>query len=402
MLSKRNMDRYADVLIWALKTARTDKYRKNDIVLVNFDLAALKLAEIMQFKLLDLGLQPILRMGLTTKMEYHFFKRANNQQLVFNAPGQKELYKNLNGSIYLRAPESLTHLSDVDPKRIGKALIARKPLRDIMTRREEKGLLGWTLCMLPTSELARQANLSMRQYTNQIIKACLLDNEDPVGEWKKIYKRAMVIKKWLNRKKVKYFHVESENIDLKITPGEKRRWIGISGHNIPSFELFLSPDWRGTEGVYYSNQPSFRSGNYVEGVRIEFRKGHAVQVKAKKGRDFVVKQFEIDRGAGRVGEFSLTDRRFSRINKFMANTLFDENYGGRNGNCHLALGSSYSDTFDGQPARLTKEVKKKLGFNDSALHWDLVNTEKKKVTAYLLNGEKSVIYEDGMFTYLAA
>ena len=45
------------------------------------------------------------------------------------------------------------------------------------------------------------------------------------------------------------------------------------------------------------------------------------------------------------------------------------------------------------------ELKKKLGFNDSALHWDLVNTEKKTVTAYLRTGERIVIYEDGCFRY---
>jgi aminopeptidase len=83
----------------------------------------------------------------------------------------------------------------------------------------------------------------------------------------------------------------------------------------------------------------------------------------------------------------------------MANTLYDENYGGRYGNCHLALGSSYSDTFDGDPAGLSKDMKRKLGFNDSALHWDLVNTEKKTVTAHLKSGKKVLIYADGMFRY---
>jgi len=87
-----------------------------------------------------------------------------------------------------------------------------------------------------------------------------------------------------------------------------------------------------------------------------------------------------------VGEFSLTDRRFSRIDRFMANTLFDENYGGAHGNCHIALGSSYGNTYAGDPRRLTATLKDKLGFNDSALHWDFVNTEKKRVTAILATG----------------
>jgi aminopeptidase len=107
----------------------------------------------------------------------------------------------------------------------------------------------------------------------------------------------------------------------------------------------------------------------------------------------------MDNGSNKLGEFSLTDRRFSKIDKFMANTLFDENYGGEYGNCHVALGSSYSDTFDADPSTLTESRKVALGFNDSALHWDLVNTEKKRVTASLKGGARQVIYEDGQFIY---
>jgi aminopeptidase len=82
----------------------------------------------------------------------------------------------------------------------------------------------------------------------------------------------------------------------------------------------------------------------------------------------------------------------------MADTLFDENFGGKEGNCHIALGSSYSDTFNGDPAKLTRTLKKKLGFNDSAMHWDLVNTESKTVQAHLKNGKKVLIYDRGVFT----
>jgi aminopeptidase len=83
----------------------------------------------------------------------------------------------------------------------------------------------------------------------------------------------------------------------------------------------------------------------------------------------------------------------------MANTLYDENYGGRYGNCHIAIGASYTDSYNGDAAKLTKAMRSKLGFNDSALHWDLVNTEKKTVTAHLRGGRKVVVYENGMFNY---
>jgi len=399
MLTHKHLNKYADVLLWGLKKARSRRYKKSDIIMIRYDLAALKLAEILQAKLLSMGMNPIARLNSTSKMELNFYGIANPKQLVFQAPGSRELCKKLNGTISLHAPESLTHLSGIDSKKIAKTAIAKKPLRDILNKRSEIGAFGWTLCMLPTPELAKHAKLPMKEYTTQIIKACYLHKVHPTHEWETIFNNAKLIKKWLNSMQVKTYHVESENVDLKITPGERRKWIGISGHNIPSFELFLSPDWRGTEGTYYANLPSFRSGNYVEGVRFEFKEGSAVKIMADVGEDFVVKQLSMDKGAHKVGEFSLTDKRFSTIDKFMANTLFDENHGGNHGNCHLAVGSSYSDTYDGNPAELTKEKKKQLGFNDSALHWDLVNTEKKTVTAHLHSGKKVLIYENGKFRY---
>ena len=266
-----------------------------------------------------------------------------------------------------------------------------------MRKREEQGKLGWTLCVVPTDELARQAKLTLEQYTEQIIKACYLDQPDPVKAWETVYNDAIDIKKWMNDMDVEYYHVDSDNIDLKITPGDQRKWIGISGHNIPSFELFISPDWHGTQGTYYANQPSFRSGNYVEGVNLTFHEGVVTEITAEKGESFTEKQLNMDEGARRVGEFSLTDKRFSKIDRFMASTLYDENFGGNSGNCHLAVGASYSDTYDGDPSTLTEEAKERLGFNDSALHWDLVNTEPKTVTAHLKSGKSIVVYEDGMF-----
>jgi len=398
VFTKAQLDRYADVLLWGLRSARDGKYRKGDIILVQCDLPALSLAEVLQARLLEMGMNPVIRIAGSFRMERIFFGKSSDRQLAFVPPGEKELYGCLNGRIYLHAPESLTHLQGIDPKKIGRALVARKFLRDITEKRDERGEYGWTLCLFPTPELARQAGLSMKEYSRQVVKACYLDKKDPVREWKRIYREMSEIKSWLNGLKVRAFHIESAGTDLMITPGEKRRWLGVSGHNIPSFEMFLSPDWRGTEGVYYADQPSFRSGNYVEKVRMTFRKGSVIEIEAEKGEAFAKKQIAMDSGARRVGEFSLTDRRFSRIDRFMANTLYDENFGGRFGNCHIAVGASYSDTYAGDPGRLTRSMKDRLGFNDSALHWDLVNTENKTVTVHLKSGRKVIVYDKGIFT----
>ncbi len=397
MFTEKELKKYAETLWWGLSTARTSPYKPGDFVLLRFDADAVPLAEVMFDLLIEKGLNPVPRQNMTTNMELSFYGKGNDAQLTDIPAGDREFVNNLSGLISLIAPASLTHLQDVDPKRIGQSAVARKFMRDIMEKREQTGDFGWTLCIYPTEALAQSAGLSMAEFKAQVVKACFLDADNPLTKWAEIFDEAEKVKAWLNGLEIEHINVKSENTDLIVVPGKDRRWLGVSGHNIPSFEIFLSPDWRGTEGVYYADQPSFRSGNFVEGVRLTFEKGIAVKTEAKTGGEFVAKQLTLDEGANRLGEFSLTDRRFSKINKFMANTLFDENFGGPQGNCHVAVGASYSDTYAGDQSSLDAAKKEELGFNDSALHWDLVNTEQKTVTATLKGGEELVIYKDGEF-----
>ena len=240
MFTEKQLHRYADVLWWGLKTAKALPFKKNDIVAIRYNGPAIRLAEVLYAKLLSRGIHPIQRMNPTPTMERHFYLLSSSRQLVFLPPGEKPLSAKLNGSIFLYAPESLTHLRDIDPRKIGKATVTQKQLRDILTRREAQGDFSWTLCVYPTKALATHANLPMQEYTRQIVNACFLNKTSPVAQWRQIHRKAQSIKKWLNRLKVNFFHVESENIDLRITPGEQRKWVGISGRNIPSFEIFVS------------------------------------------------------------------------------------------------------------------------------------------------------------------
>ncbi|MFN3535177.1 MAG: aminopeptidase [Desulfatiglandales bacterium] len=399
MLSYEVIQKYCDVLLWGVKKARGSRIKSGEPFLIRFDMSAFSIVEHLYIRLLKERLNPVLRLMPSPTMERSFFEIANLGQLQFIPPGEKELFSNLGGGIYILAPESLTHLEGVDPKRIATTLLARKALKNILDRRENKRLFGWTLTLLPTQELANRAGTDIETYKDQVIKACFLDEDDPVGKWEEIFGMAHEIKEWLNKMGILELEVESKNIQLRLPFGPTRRWVGISGHNIPSFELFYSPDWRYVEGRYFANLPSYRNGNYVEGVSVIFKEGKVIEASAKKGEPFLIGQLDTDKGSRMVGEFSLTDKRFSRINRFMANTLYDENYGGEYGNCHLALGASYLETYNGNKSRLDKRAQKKLGFNDSALHWDLINTEEKAVYAKLSDGSRKLIYEKGSFMY---
>jgi len=192
-------------------------------------------------------------------------------------------------------------------------------------------------------------------------------------------------------------HIQSENIDLKIKIGANRKWVGGSGHNIPSFEVFTSPDFRDVNGFIKFNQPLYYSGNVICDIELKFENGTVVEYNASKNKH-VLDEMLSHKGATEIGEFSLTDSRFSRITKFMANTLYDENVGGEFGNTHVAVGNSYKNCFKGDYKSKTQEQWLELGYNDSDIHTDIVSTEDRTVTATLQDGSELVIYRDGKFT----
>lgn len=399
-LTKTQTAKYADVMLWALKSARHGTaFKPYDVILLRYEPLALPLAEVLYAKLTEQKFNVVARQTNPDSFSRAFYNQADDTQLAFIAPGEKELQAGLNGLISLRAPADLTSLKNTDPARIARAAVAHKPLREILDAREQTGQFAWTLCNYPTEELAKRAGLSVKEYAAQIARACYLNEKDPVKKWAEVTAQMEEIGRWLSALPVERFRVQSANMDFEVLLGQERRFVSGGGCNIPSFEIFTSPDWRGTRGVYFADLSSYRSGNYVKGIRLEFKDGRVVKATAEQGQNFVRKMLAMDEGACQIGEFSLTDRRFSKITKFMADILYDENFGGKYGNCHVAVGASYADTYTGDVSRLDEKLKKKLGFNSSALHWDLINTEDKAVTAILKNGQTQLVYENGQFKY---
>lgn len=393
-----NIEKYADVMIFALKSARKGgKFKPGENILLSFDYPALNLAEVIYQKLIEQGFNVVARPYLSESMTKSFYTKASAKQLKFCAPWDKVLNENLNGLIALRAPQDLANLKNVNAKNIALATLARKEVRKIMDDREQKGLFSWTLANYPTEGLAKQAGLSLKDYEKQISQACFLTEKNPAKKFAEVQKEIDEIAKWLSSLPIDTIRTQSKSMDLEIKLGENRRFISGGGCNVPSFEIFTSPDFRGTRGTYFSDLMSFRNGNYVKDISLEFKAGRVIKATASTGQEFLRKMLALDKSACQVGEYSLTDRRFSKINKFMADTLYDENFGGKYGNSHIALGASYIDTYSGNLAKMTKELKKKLGFNDSALHWDLVNTQDKLVSVKLKNGKHLTIYEKGRF-----
>ena len=326
-----------------------------------------------------------------------FYEVASDAQIdFFPARYRRGLVDEIDHMVALISDADMHALEGVPPAKIMRRGESMKPWMEWRAEKENAGKFTWTLGLYGTPAMAAEAGLSEADYWQQISQACFLDEDDPIARWREVTAQINDYKTRLNALDIDRLHVLGEDVDLRITLGEARQWVGGSGRNIPSFEIFTSPDWRGTEGWIDFNQPLYRYGNLVKGIRLEFKGGRVVDATAEVGEE-LIKEMVATANADKVGEFSLTDSRFSRITKFMAETLYDENVGGPYGNTHIALGKSYLDCFAGDPSTIDAAEADRLGFNDSSVHTDIVSTTDRTVTATLRDGSDVVIYADGQF-----
>ncbi len=329
-----------------------------------------------------------------------FINNASPKQLEFFPENyMKGLVADMDHYLYIICESDPKALENVDPKKIAKRQHSMGPFMAMRDEKEKKGKFSWTLGLYPTEGMAKEAGLDLEEYWGEVIKACFLDKENPAQEWRNVYKQNYLVRDKLNKlsPKIDRLHVFGEDADLWISLGEKRKWVTGGGRNIPSYEIYTSPDWRGTEGWIKFNQPLFRTGSRIEGIKLVFKKGKVVQATANKGQE-VLREMIKTKDADKIGEYSLTDKRVSKITKFMANTLYDENVGGEFGNTHLAVGKSYYfDCCTGDGKKMKTKDYEKLGFNFSSVHTDMMSTTNRVVTAHLKDGSTKIIYKDGMF-----
>lgn len=389
------LEKYADVMInFALNSG--EGVKKGEVVQLRVSEVAKPLLVALRRAVLKAGAHPIIFYTPDDFAREHY-ELANEDQLSFFP---KKFLKGLVDEI----DHTVAVLSETDKKELdgidsGKIMAAQKALKPYMDWRREKegaGEYTWTLCMYGTQAMADEVGLSLEEYWEEIVKACYLDDPQPAEKWKALYSNLYEFKDRLDALPIEKLHIEAADTDLWITIGENRKWLGGSGRNIPSFELFISPDWRGTEGKIQFTEPLYRYGNLIKDAYLEFKDGRVVKATASQGEDILKEMIAVE-NADKVGEFSLTDRRFSRITKFMGETLFDENVGGKNGNTHIAVGAAYRDSYTGEQSGVSEEQWKSMGYNNSVVHTDIVATSNRVVTAYLKDGTSQIIYKDGEY-----
>jgi aminopeptidase len=279
-----------------------------------------------------------------------FMRYASEEQLKIEQPLYKKVVEEFDVRIAISADTNTRALSTIDPDRMSSFAAGQRALTDTFMRRQAAGELRWCVTLYPTEAYAQDAEMSLREYEEFVMSACLLNEPDPVASWKAVSARQQRLVDWLKGKK--RVRVNGPNCELQVGI-DGRTFINADGkRNFPDGEIFTGPEETVTEGWVKFTYPAIYQGREVEGVELEFKAGRVVKAGARKGEGFLVKMLDTDPGARVLGEFAIGTN--DSIQRFTRQILFDEKIGG---SIHMAVGSGYPDTGS---------------TNKSAVHWDLI------------------------------
>jgi aminopeptidase len=268
-------------------------------------------------------------------------------------------------------------LADLDGARVGKT--RSKEFAERYVKATNQRLINWAIVAYPNEGWARTVfgEPDVERLWEAVASATRLDEPDPVEAWRahidKLVQRASL----LNEHAFDSIRFRGPGTDLTVGLIPGAIWCTalettVDGRrhvvNMPTEEVFTSPDRRRTEGTVRSTKPLALAGNIVRDLEVRFEGGHVVEVNASSGAELIREQLRQDENASLLGEVALVDgdSRVGRTGLTFLNTLFDEN-----ASCHIAYGAGILEAVPGGDAKSQAELDE-LGFNISTIHTDFM------------------------------
>lgn len=300
-------------------------------------------------------------------------------------------------------------MDDVDSKYPAMFKSAYFEANEPYTTRRMKHLQPWTVVDVPTVAWAKKLGMSINELWEFLFGITGADREDPLAFAREIDQRIHKRRHKLNElmkggMRILHF-ISGDDTNLTVGLSSRAVWCGGSHKmedgtsfeaNWPSFEIFTTPDWRGTEGTVKVTMPSVLYGPIVDGLKVTFDQGRVVDFSASQGADAFGSLINTDVGAAQLGEIALVGLD-SPLSKFIAPHfcgLLDENK-----RCHMAFGEAYASALEGG-AQASAEELRMLGCNVSKVHHDMmISDEHTEVWACTEDGhELTRLMLDGRWT----
>jgi aminopeptidase len=295
-----------------------------------------------------------------------------DEALSYSPPWLVSRYAAMNGGAMVGTtgdPEP-TLLADLDGERVGRARMKEVAL--VAMRQLQERSCNWTGIAFPNEGWAAQmfGEPDVERLWEAVAFCTRLDEDDPVGAWRAHMARLDRRAKTLNELHLDALRYRGPGTELEVGLLERTRfcsalfqtaWGRPYTANLPTEEVFATPDARRAEGVVTSTKPLALNGEVVRGLKLTFEDGRIVDVQAEEGADVVRGQLATDETSVHLGEVALVDGE-SRVGKTgltFFDTLFDEN-----ATCHIAYGMAIPEGHEGDEPD--------DGINVSTVHTDFM------------------------------
>lgn len=316
-------------------------------------------------------------------------------------------------------------LAGVDPSRPAAVRKARNTQCLDWRRGMDFGKVAWSIGGVPTRAWARRVfpqvaaeqgeQAAVDLLWDKVLSVSRADGPDPRGAWRAHDRELARNLECLNGLGLDRLYYRSSNgTDFTLGLNCGHVWEGGSARtvpadqggapfgdvrffpNIPTEEVYTSPDRTRADGVVHSALPLAHAGSVVDGFWLRFEDGAVVDFGAERGADVLREILETDAGARRLGECALVskDTPIRRSGTLFYSTLYDEN-----ASCHLALGMGFPECLAGG-AGLDEDGLLAAGVNRSATHVDfMVGSDDLDVTGYTADGAEVPVFVDGSWAW---
>jgi aminopeptidase len=298
-----------------------------------------------------------------------FYKFASDEQLDYVLPVTKMMVETFDAYIHLWADYNTRGLSGIDPNRIARSRKANAAINQEFLKRAAEGKLRWAITVYPNYAMAQEADMSLRDYTEFVYGAGMLNEEDPLVFWRAEAAKQQQLIKWLkgHDKAV----LKGSNVDIQLSVKD-RTFIECAGkENFPDGEIFTGPVEDSVNGWIRFRYPALFSGQEIHDIELWFENGKVVKEKASKNQELLTSALNTDAGARFLGEWGIGTNY--GIQRFTKNMLFDEKIGGT---IHFAVGAGYPESGSR---------------NESGLHWDMLCD----MSDAEINVDGDLFYKDG-------
>ena len=315
-------------------------------------------------------------------------------------------YAKKNAAFLMLSTEFPGYFADIPSENMTAASLKSRTSKPVYKLKQLTNDISWCIAVIPNKIWAKEKfpDLSEDDAYNEYFKlmchCTMVDRENPIDEWNKFLDRQRMLVSKLNELQITKMHyTNSLGTDLVIGLSPDALWqcAGYEGDdtivNMPTYEVFTSPDYRLTEGIVYAAKPLMYGGALVDKFWVKFKNGKVVDYDAEVGKEILKGIIESDEYSCFLGECALVDKNtaIAQTNFVYGETCLDEN-----ASCHIALGDAFPECLKGAEDESIDE-RRERGLNHSDNHVDfMIGTDDLNIVAETKNGEM-LIFKNGEF-----